>query len=83
MPRTQTSKAAPSDVFDTVRDYLKRADYRPGQALPAGLIAHRLALTPKDVDLALTQLASSRHLIHKTSPYGPAFYIPDTGQPAH
>ncbi|MEV1042352.1 hypothetical protein AB0J01_37920 [Streptomyces sp. NPDC050204] len=73
-PGAKQSNGLAGDVYG----YLTKQDYRPGQALPAGLIAHRLWAEAADVNQALEELAAAGVVVHQPSgPYGNAFYLPN------
>lgn len=81
--RAQPTSAAPgakrsNDLAGAVYGYLTEQDYRPGQALPAGLIAHRLQAEAADVNRALEELAAADVVVHQPNgPHGNAFYLPN------
>jgi DNA-binding FadR family transcriptional regulator len=68
-------------LVQDVREYLNRQKYRPGQALPTGIIALRLHAKSKDVARALEILAAKSMVTHREGPYGPAFYVADSESP--
>ncbi|MFE3945888.1 GntR family transcriptional regulator [Streptomyces sp. NPDC059118] len=77
----RASAAPDADPFtalvQAVREYLSQQDYRPGQALPAGLIAHSLDAESADVHQALRALAADGVVVRRPQgPYGDAFYLP-------
>ncbi|MGW2105025.1 hypothetical protein [Streptomyces sp. NPDC001948] len=78
----QPTSAAPgagptAGLTGAVYGYLNKQDYRPGQALPAGLIAHRLRVESADVNRALKELATAGVVVHQPNgPHGNAFYLP-------
>ncbi|MFE8910904.1 hypothetical protein [Streptomyces globisporus] len=59
-----------------IRHRLACGGYRPGQALPAGLIAHRLKTTTAAVMAALAELADKGDVEYRASgEHGPAYYL--------
>ncbi|MFF3394795.1 hypothetical protein ACFYW1_28150 [Streptomyces sp. NPDC002669] len=81
-PQPAPTNADPLAVLvQDVRDYLRRQGYRPGQALPAGIIALRLSVESEDVAHALEVLAAEGGVVHRAGPYGPAFYVEDGKSP--
>ncbi|WP_327391430.1 hypothetical protein OG728_38805 (plasmid) [Streptomyces microflavus] len=56
---------------------LATGGYRPGQALPTGLIAHYLRTTPAAVKAALAELAERGDVEYRgAGEHGPAYYLP-------
>ncbi|XMN04634.1 hypothetical protein ACK8N7_00445 [Streptomyces griseobrunneus] len=60
-----------------IRHRLATGGYRPGQALPTGLIAHYLRTTPAAVKAALAELAQRGDVEYRgAGEHGPAYYLP-------
>ncbi|MER5988713.1 hypothetical protein [Streptomyces sp. NPDC001787] len=76
-PAATAPGAGPSDdLVRAVRRYLESRNYRPGYAVPAGVIALRLHETSGDVHRALQQLDEAGVVSHRPDgSHGSAFYV--------
>ncbi|WP_217231273.1 GntR family transcriptional regulator [Streptomyces anulatus] len=64
-------------LLHKVRQRLLTAGYVPGQALPAGLIAHHLQVPTRAVNKALSELARSGTVAYRQDgEHGPGYYMP-------
>lgn len=75
--RPYPNRPSPDDPVPVIRQHLASGGYRPGQALPTGLIAHRLQTTTEAVEAAMTQLAASGEVEYRfAGEHGPGYYLP-------
>lgn len=76
--RPSPNRPSPDDPLPVqIRHRLASGGYRPGQALPTGLIAHYLRTTTAAVKAALAELAEEGDVEYRcTGEHGPAYYLP-------
>ncbi|MGG8410303.1 hypothetical protein ACM614_28975 [Streptomyces sp. 12297] len=68
---------------DTVRERISAGYYRPGQALPTGLLGLDFTLQPDQVRIGCGFLVREGLLRHKPNgPYGPGYYVTGKGRPS-
>ncbi|WP_326681596.1 hypothetical protein [Streptomyces sp. NBC_01237] len=76
-PTDSTTLSRTAEILQKVHQQL--ASRRPGDAVPAGLIAHRLRISHTAVLEALAELADRNVVEHlPKGPHGPAYYMPRT-----
>ncbi|MFJ5734018.1 hypothetical protein [Streptomyces microflavus] len=67
-----------------IQHRLNSAGYSPGQALPTGLIAHRLQTTRGAVIDVLAELADRRVVEYRANgEHGPGYYLPGPSTRGH
>ncbi|MFJ1742558.1 hypothetical protein ACIOG4_28275 [Streptomyces microflavus] len=75
--RPYPNRPSPDDPVPVIRKRLASGGYRPGQALPTGLIAHRLQTTTEAVKAAMGELVASGEVEYRfAGEHGPGFYLP-------
>ncbi|MEW1629754.1 hypothetical protein AB0387_20510 [Streptomyces sp. NPDC089173] len=74
--RPPPTRFAENSLLGQIRRRLSCGGYRPGQALPAGLIAHHLQTSTAAVMAALAELADMGDVEYRAAgEYGPAYYF--------
>ncbi|MFJ5546780.1 GntR family transcriptional regulator [Streptomyces sp. NPDC093225] len=77
--RLRTREPHPRDraLHGAVRDRIRTGHYRPGQALPTGLLGEEFGLLPHHVQRALRFLTAEGILRYEEQgAYGPGHYVP-------
>ncbi|MFE1803788.1 hypothetical protein [Streptomyces sp. NPDC059533] len=77
--RLRTREPHPRDrgLQGAVRDRIRAGHYRPGTALPTGLLGEEFGLLPHHVQRALRFLTMEKSLrFEENGAYGPGYYVP-------